>query len=231
MKRSAAFLVSTVLAVSAAAHAAKPSPDVPLALTFRNDVSDGLTSDGQLSLSGLPYQYVNGLPDNIGAILKMGGNLIYTGQYDPKTPIRRAICINFGAQTSPLGGQVLCPAANQNMDPPLDNLTASTPLTAMHYGDSITKRMQIWWDNTSTGYRYHVRYGGDMNGDGVADAPPLTVLCIAPTDTSQPCSTWTVEATAYTIVGRSKLLKSGQLGSFEFLGFFDLPFETTLTRQ
>jgi hypothetical protein len=229
--RIASLALFVFALIGAAALEAARNVDVPLGVSYRNDPYDGVTSDGQLSLGGLPFQYVNGLPDNIGAVLKGGGNLIYTAQYDPKTPIRRALCINFGTQVSPLGAQVLCPAANQNMDPPLDNLTASTPLSAMHYGDSVMKRMQVWWDNASAGYRYHVRYGGDMNGDGVADAPPITVVCIAPTNAAEPCAQWNVDAGAYTIVGRSKLLKGGQLGSFEFLGLYDLPFEITLTRQ
>lgn len=148
---------------------ATPASDVPLALSYRDDAADGLTSDGMMSLSGLPYQYVNGLPDNIGAILKGGGNLIYTARYDSKTPIRRELCLRFGMQASPFGAQTLCPPANQTMAAPLDNLTGSTALSAMHDGDTVTKRLQVWWDDTAAGYRYHVRYGGDMNGDGVAD--------------------------------------------------------------
>jgi hypothetical protein len=210
---------------------AAPTSDVPLALSYRDDAADGLTSDGMMSLSGLPYGYVNGLPDNIGAILKGGGNLIYTAQYDPKTPIRRAVCLHFGTQASPFGAQTLCPAANQNMAAPLGNLTASVPLSAMHYGDTVTKRLQVWWDDAAAGYRYHVRYGGDMNGDGVADVPPISVTCVAPATVAQPCAQWTVTNGGLTIAGRSKLLRGGQLGTFEFLGYYDLPFEVTLSRQ
>lgn len=226
-----AFVAVSLAVAATALSAAAPTADVPLALSYRNDLADGLTSDGATSLSGLPYQYVNGLPDNVGAILKAGGNLIYTAQYDPKTPIRRAICLNFGAQASPFGAQVLCPHANQDMANPLDNLTKGTPLTTMHYGDAVTKRLQVWWDDASAGYRFHVRYGGDMNGDGVADVLPVNVACIAPADPAQPCTQWTVTSNGLTIVGRSKLLRGGQLGTFEFLGYYELPFELTLTKQ
>src|SRR4051812_43778979 len=127
------FTAATVIA-------AAPGSDIPLALSYRNDPADGLTSDGLMSLSGQPYQYVDGLPDNVSAILIGGGNFIYSAQYDPKRPIRRALCLNFGSQASPFGAQVVCPHANQNMAAPLDNLTNSTPLSAMHPGDAVAKR-------------------------------------------------------------------------------------------
>jgi hypothetical protein len=229
MTRARVFIALAAIAASAGLQAARTT-DVPVALSYRNDVADGVTSDGLMSLSGLPYQYVNGVADNIGAILKGGGNLIYTAQYDASVTPRRAICIGFGEQASPLGVQQLCAHANQNMAPPLDALTSSPPLTAMHYGDSVDKRLQIWWDDASTGYRYQIRYGGDMNGDGVADAPNITVSCVSPTNATQSCAQWAVTSDAYTIVGRSKLLKGGQLGSFEFLGYYNLPFQMTVSK-
>jgi len=50
----------------------------------------------------------------------------------------------------------------------------------MHYGDAVAKRLQVWWDDPAAGCRYHVRCGGDMNSDGVADVPTVTVTCVAP---------------------------------------------------
>jgi hypothetical protein len=231
MKRTTIGAVTLAAALGAGVHAGKPPADTPLALNYRNADSDGVVSDGRLSLSSLPFQYVNGQADNIGAILKGGGDFLFTAQYDTSVPARRQICLDFASQPNPWGTAIHCAPANQNMAPPLDSTAINVPLTSLHYGESLEKRLQIWWDDNTSGYRYHVRYGGDMNDDHVADVAALTVTCVAPVNPLAPCAAWTVTNDGNTILGRSGLSKRGQLGPFEFLGFYDLAFEATLTAQ
>lgn len=179
-------VVGAICVISGKAMAGKPVPDTALTVELRDAAGDGLKSDGRKSLSGLPFDYAHGLPGS-------SGNYRFETQYDTSVPARRHLCFDFGAQPAPFSSSAFCVEAVQAMLPEFDS-TASAPIQDLRYGQSVRKRTRIAWTDASE--RYYLGYGTDVNGDFVADTPPVTVRarrrptlpCPAPRSSTQGAS-------------------------------------------
>ena len=213
--------------ISGKTMAGKPVPDTALKVELRDAAGDGLKSDGMKSLSGLPFDYVHGLPDNVIAILQgSSGNYRFETQYDTSVPVRRHLCFDFGAQPVPFSSSAFCVEAVQAMLAEFD-ATANARIQDLRYGQSVKKRTRIEWSDASV--QYYLGYGTDVNGDLVADTPPVTVTCTAPPDPSLPCATWTMTPDGEASLSRAQVLNpGGKLGPQQLVGYYDMPFLGTL---
>jgi hypothetical protein len=97
----------------------------------------------------------------------------------------------------------------------------------------VHKLTRFAWDQP--GYIYRLGYGTDMDLNGVMDSPDVTVTCIAPSNTSLPCTTWVLapstDGTAALFRFALTVGKRGAIveGPAELVGLYHMPFVQTLT--
>lgn len=182
-----------------------------------------MRSDGLTSFTGSPSDYVHGSEDNTLAILQSSsGNYLFSTRLDTRKPLRRRLCLDFGAQPSPF--------ASPHCADVVFGTIGDERLQDMRYGDVLDKRARHEW--TAGGYRYYLGFGTDWNGDGALDTLPVTVACTAPElSPTSPCTFWTMTPTGQASLVRQQVLKGGRLGPPTFIGYYDMPFEVSFTRK
>ena len=122
---------------------------------------------------------------------------------------------------------------------------ATAAVASLHPGQSTQKLVRWEWE--ADGYSYRLGYGSDFDRDGVPDAPPAMVTCIEPP--GQPtasCTKWTMAPAAAAgyqteaganvpdgtaVYWRAKILKGGNEGDPELIGYYVMPFSETFTRK
>lgn len=219
-----AIAVASML-MAATAFAAKPAADIPLLLTFGSP-GDALRSDSRLA-PGYVADYAHGL-ENVLAILQPSGNFRFSTHNDTKLAVQRRMCFDFGAQPVPFA-----PAQCVDVEQPMHAFpTGDVPAQSLRYGGSVKKLTRFAWDDGA--YRYRLGYGTDMDMDGVQDSPAVNATCIAPADTTQPCSTWVLapETDGTAALFRFPLQRSGKSvleGSAQYVGSYVMPFVETFT--
>jgi hypothetical protein len=103
----------------------------------------------------------------------------------------------------------------------------------LRYGQSVRKLTRFTWDDGSV--RYRIGYGTDMDMNGVQDSPAVTVTCLAPADTSKPCTSWVLAPETDGTVALFRFVlttnKRGVIGEgpAEFVGMYQMPFVQTFT--
>jgi hypothetical protein len=228
MRRNGLCALAVSLVLGAALMAAKPPSELPLLVTFGNGPFDALRSDG-FTAPGYQADYANGI-ENVLAILQPSGNFRFFTQNDTKLAAQRSVCFDFGAQPVPIQ-----PARCVNMGQPmLAYPTGDVPIQNLRYGQFVAKLTRFTWDEGSL-YRYRLGYGTDMDLNSIIDSPPVTVTCIAPRDTSKPCTTWflapSTPGTAALFRFALSTDRRGNVieGPAEFIGSYTMPFVETLT--
>jgi len=184
--------VASVLAAAAAGlNAGKPTADIPLKMNLSAGAADRITSDG-LTATGYADAYVDGV-ENVMAIIQSSGNFRFTTRNETRLAATRRLCIDFAGQFADQGKPV--PFADGNPRQCVDvtqpmHAYASVDIAIMslRYGQSVDKLTRFGWEDA--GWQYRLGYGTDMNRDGVTDAPPVRVTCIAPADTNAACTKW-----------------------------------------
>ncbi len=217
MKLTLMSVASLTLAASGLMAAAPPR-EVQLKVTYRDamgTLSDGVTSDGLVSFTGIGAQYVHGSDDNVLAILQDTGNFRFSTRLDTRKPLRRRLCLNFGTQpiTFPAPG---CTDV-------LTGMHGDGRIQEMAYGEVLAKRVRLTWN--ANGYDYHLGYGTDWNFDGTYDTVPVSVSCASATQSSTSCDGWVMSTTGRASLSREQVLKGGKHGPTEFLGYYDMNFE------
>jgi hypothetical protein len=206
------------------ATAARPA-DIPLQVSYRDAVGpirDGVRSDGLMSFTGSPYQYVHGPDDNALAIIQSTGNYRFSTRLDQRKPLRRRLCFDFGVQPVPLPSPYCADV--------LIGMHGDGYIQDMHHGDVLNKRARHSW--VDGGYEYALGYGIDADGDGVLfDTPPALVTCSAPAESpSSLCTLWTMSGDQASL-SRRTVTSNGKYGPIEVLGFYDMPFQVTFARK
>lgn len=227
VRRFTASVVVLSMMLGVALLAARPLREVPVLVTFGNGPTDSLRSDGLLA-PGYEADYANGL-ENVLAVLQPSGSFRFFTQNNTQQPATRAMCFDFGAQSVPFA-----PARCVNVGQPMHAYASGdVPIQNLTYGQSVRKLTRFAWDEP--GYRYRLGYGTDMDADGLQDSPEVTVTCIAPASTSQPCTSWVLApATDGTAALFRFALTGGKKGNVtegpaEYLGAYLMPFVQTIT--
>ncbi len=228
MGRRFSGIVAISVLSGASLLAGKPAPDVAVLVTFGQGPADALRSDGFVA-PGYLADYANGL-ENILALIQSSGNFRFFTQDDTRKPALRSTCFDFGAQVVPFqSGQCVNVGQPMHAFPQGDVLIQN-----LRYGQSVRKLTRFAWDQDSF-TRYRLGYGTDMDQNGVQDSPPVTVTCIAPSDTSKPCATWVLapatNGTAALFRFPLTTSRSGNVteGAPQFLGTYTMPFVQTIT--
>jgi hypothetical protein len=230
MKTGRFILVAGLVVIAMggrALSAAKPPSEMQLLVTFGNGATDALRSDG-LRAPGYTADYANGL-ENVLAILQTSGNFRFFTQNDTRLAASRGMCFDFGMQPVPFA-----PAQCVNIGQPMHSYTTGdVAIQFLRYGQSVKKLTRFAWTEGNVTYR--LGYGTDMDMDGVQDSPAVTVTCIAPSDTTRPCTKWVLspQADSPAALFRFELItgKRGVVseGPAQFIGTYSMPFVQTLT--
>ena len=226
-RRAAGLAVVGAMLCGSVFAAGKPLRDVPILVTFGSGALDTLRSDG-LRARGYDADYADG-QDNVLAIIQSSGNFRFFTQNDTSLPAGRSVCFDFGAQSVPF-----VPAQCVNVGQPMHAYpTGDVAIQNLRYGQSVRKLTRFTWDEGSV--RYRIGYGTDMDMNGVQDSPAVTVTCLAPADTSQPCTSWVLapetDGTAALFRFALTTNKRGVVseGPAELVGMYRMPFVETFT--
>ena len=240
------------LGLSAVAlSAGRTPPDIPINLWFGSS-TQGLTSDGgTVFYNNVQADYIDG-QQNVSAVIQGGGNFRLLTQSNTRQPVQRFVDINFGSQTA----NAMIPFFPSGLSDERVNVvqavvgfplgSATTAIADLHPMGSTMKIVRWNWDE-SDGYSYHLGYGSDVDRDGVPDSPPVVVNCVEPAnDATAACAKWTMapvsgwsspteagnpapDGTA--VYWRTKILKGGNEGSPQLIGYYVMPFSETFTRK
>lgn len=191
MIRWAMGIAGVVMAATAVLTAGKPAADIAVKMNFSAGATDRITSDG-LTAPGYLDAYVDGV-ENVMAIIQSSGNLRFTTRNETRLAATRRLCIDFADQFAAQGKPVPFADANPRqcvdvMQPMHAYASVDIAIMNLRYGQSVDKLTRFGWEDA--GWQYRLGYGTDMNRDGVADAPPVRVTCIAPADTNVACTKW-----------------------------------------
>ncbi len=240
-----------VLAAVVPTASTRTSTNIPVAVTFANATTDGVTSDGRQdsytsSLTNVTTwaAYVDGMDDTYEEL--SGGDDYVFNLHWVTSPGPRNVCFNYEANN----GNPVTPALPPGVDTCINvqgamnhvlNDTGAVALSSMTYNQQQKRRLHIGWVGTDGGvqYQYHFAYGRDWNSDGTPDTAPVLVTC---SDTNAqggnppPCKTWTVtpdytvNATTTTAgywmsLSRQQMLNAGgKLGAETLVGIYSMPF-------
>lgn len=222
--------LSVALAISVGAvvalHGAKPPAVIRLLVSFDNGPSNALHSDS-LSAPGYAADYADGL-ENVATTLESSGNFRLQLQANTGLPASRSMCFDFGSQSVPFAAAQCVPIQQPMHSFP----TGDQAIQSLRYGQSVRKLTRFTWDDGAL--RYRIGYGTDMDVNGVQDSPAVTVACIAPPDSTKPCTRWLLkpESNGSAALFRFALTtgKRGAVieGPAEFIGTYTMPFVQTL---
>ena len=244
--------VGSAVALSAAViSAAKTPPDIPINLWLASD-GQALTSDGQQAFAnGVWADYIDGL-QNVLATIQGGGNFRFSTESNTRQPLQRLVDVNFGSQTpNPNIPFFSTGLSDQRVNTvqsmlgyPLGSNTAA--VAGLHPGQSTQKLVRWDWEEAD-GYSYRLGYGSDFDRDGVPDSPPVIVSCIEPAgQPTAPCTKWSMAPAAAAgyqteaganitdgtaVYWRAQILKGGNEGPPELIGYYVMPFSETFTRK
>jgi len=224
--------VACLVVVSASLYgsviaAGKPPKDVSVLVTFGSGALDTLRSDG-LRARGYDADYADA-QDNVLALVQGSGNFRFFTQSDTSLPAGRNVCFDFGTQSVPF---VVSQCVNVGQ-PMHAYPTGDVAIQNLRYGQSVRKLTRFTWDEGSV--RYRIGYGTDMDMDGLQDSPAVTVTCIAPANTSLPCTSWVLapetDGTAALFRFALTVAKRGVIneGPAELVGMYHMPFVQTFT--
>jgi hypothetical protein len=226
-------LIGGLVLVAAVAAAGPATTEVQLRVTYRDaspspvegaaPIRDGVRSDGLTSFTGSTDHYVHGVDDNALVIIQDTGNYRFSTRLDTRKPLRRRLCLDFGAQVSPFTSPYCADV--------LIGMHGDGRIQDMRYGDMLMdKRLKHSWN--AGGYEYRLHFGGDWNQDGVYDSPSPIMTCTATASSpASPCTAWTMASTGYATLSRVQILSKGKLGPPEFIGYYDMPFEASFARR
>lgn len=235
---------------AAVLSAGKTPPDVPIDL-WLGPQTQGLTPDGGTAIyNNVMADYIDGL-QNVTAVIQGGGNFRFLTQSSTRQPVQRTVDVNFGAQAPNAQIPFFPTGASEDQVNILEAMlgypigTTTADIASLHPTQSTAKLVRWGWQ--ADGYYYRLGYGSDFDRDGVPDTPPVIVTCVEPSDDlSAPCTKWTMAPAAaagfHTEAGdnvadgtavywRAKVLKGGNEGSPELIGYYVMPFSETFTRK
>lgn len=176
---------------------------------------------------------------NVFAVLYQAGNQGFNTQADTRQPAVRSVC--FGAGT-PVDGADPFPAALCANAVVVMGGYAGSPgypassvaiqnMTLVGQTDNRLVRFNWTVGPDTSGYRYRLGLGTDMNADDQPDAAPAKVTCRVVAGGK--CTTWTLEPQGPAALYRAQLSigKGGKVveGPNTYVGHYDMPFVETLT--
>lgn len=206
-----AIALAVTVGLGPSLQAARPRlTELPLTMTLRDTVSDGLRSDGT------PYQHAS---DNVRAVLVANdfGNFVFDTNDNAALDGLRRLTLDFhGAGPFPSAITVdtfvgtIGDSGNAALDGNLRTMTVGS--------GTLSRRMNLSW--VVGNLQYSLRW------NGVAGATLVTFTCSVD-DGAGACQQWTAESNAaglYSIPTKGKATET-------YLGTFAMPFAATLDRQ
>ena len=192
-------------------HAAKPSsPDVPVAMLMRDNLADGIRSDGL-------GEYRHGLL-NVRSVLN--GNFLFDTNDNSRLDLGRRLHLDFHGQSTPvfstLDVDVFIGSLGAAGNPSVDG-----DLRVMSLSQILLRRTRINWVDGNL--QYHLRWDGPDNGHGF-----LAFTCTVHNGTV--CTRWSVAPNGNGLAGLYSIATKGNATEIPH-GTYSMPFEMTLDRQ